>query len=59
MERPYPIEWDQTEEIDTDVLVIGGGASGCFAAMGAASRGARGDVGKSRDAHQRRDGLGL
>ena len=38
---PYPIEWDKTEEIDTDVLVIGGGASGCFAAMGAASRGAR------------------
>ena len=41
MEWPYPIEWDRTEEIDTDVLVIGGGASGCFAAMGAASRGAR------------------
>jgi succinate dehydrogenase/fumarate reductase flavoprotein subunit len=38
---PYPIEWDRTEEIDTDVLVIGGGASGCFAAMGARSRGAR------------------
>ena len=26
---------------ETQVLVIGGGASGCFAAMGAASRGAR------------------
>lgn len=41
LEWPFPIEWNQTEEIDTDVLVIGGGASGCFAAMGAASRGAR------------------
>ena len=41
LEWPYPIEWDQTEEVDADVLVIGGGASGCFAAMGAASRGAR------------------
>lgn len=41
MEWPYPIEWDQTERVDADVLVIGGGASGCFAAMGAASRGAR------------------
>lgn len=41
VEWPYPVEWDKTEEIDTDVLVIGGGASGCFAAMGAASRGAR------------------
>ena len=39
---PYPIEWDKTEEVDTDVLVIGGGASGCFAAMGAASGGATG-----------------
>lgn len=38
---PYPIEWDRTEQVDADVLVIGGGASGCFAAMGAASRGAR------------------
>ncbi len=38
LEWPFPIEWDKTEEIDTDVLVIGGGASGCFAAMGAASR---------------------
>jgi succinate dehydrogenase/fumarate reductase flavoprotein subunit len=38
---PYPIEWNRTEVIDTDVLVLGGGASGCFAAMGAASKGAR------------------
>ena len=41
LEWPFPIEWDKTEQVDTDVLVIGGGASGCFAAMGAASRGAR------------------
>ena len=41
MEWPYPIEWDRTDELETDVLVLGGGASGCFAAMGAASRGAR------------------
>ena len=38
---PYPIEYDRTDWQDCDVLVIGGGASGCFAAMGAASRGAR------------------
>lgn len=38
---PYPIEWDRTDRVDADVLVIGGGASGCFAAVGAASRGAR------------------
>jgi succinate dehydrogenase/fumarate reductase flavoprotein subunit len=41
IEWPFPIEWNKTEEVETDVLVIGGGASGCFAAMGAASRGAR------------------
>lgn len=38
---PYPIEYDKTEYQDADVLVIGGGASGCFAAMGAAAHGAR------------------
>jgi len=38
MDWPYPVEWDTTEKQDADVLVIGGGASGCFAAMGAASR---------------------
>ena len=38
---PYPVEYDKTDYQDADVLVIGGGASGCFAAMGAASRGAR------------------
>ena len=38
---PYPIEYRKTEYQDADVLVIGGGASGCFAAMGAAARGAR------------------
>jgi len=37
---PYPIEFDRTERIDVDVLVIGGGAAGCFAAIGAAERGA-------------------
>jgi len=41
LEWPYAIDWNKTEQIDTDVLVMGGGASGCFAAMGAASRGAR------------------
>ena len=41
MPWPYPIEYDRTDWQDCDVLVIGGGASGCFAAMGAASRGAR------------------
>ena len=38
---PYPVEYDKTDYQDADVLVIGGGASGRFAAMGAASRGAR------------------
>ena len=41
MEWPYAIEWGQVQIIDTDVLVLGGGAAGCFAALGAASRGAR------------------
>ena len=38
---PYPIEFDQIDRIDCDVLVIGGGAAGCMAAAGAAEAGAR------------------
>ena len=38
---PYPIEFDQVERFDTDVLVIGGGGAGCMAASGAAEAGAK------------------
>jgi succinate dehydrogenase/fumarate reductase flavoprotein subunit len=38
---PYPVEFDVTEHLETDVLVVGGGGAGCFAAIGAADRGAR------------------
>jgi succinate dehydrogenase/fumarate reductase flavoprotein subunit len=41
IEWPYPLQWDKTETVETDVLVLGGGAAGCFAAVGAAERGAR------------------
>ena len=37
---PYPIEWDQTSTVSADVLVLGGGIAGCWAAIGAAKRGA-------------------
>ena len=37
---PYPLEWNETETIETDVLVVGGGVAGCFAALGAAATGA-------------------
>ncbi|MBT8397611.1 MAG: FAD-dependent oxidoreductase [Gemmatimonadetes bacterium] len=38
---PYPVEWDQTSTIETDVLVLGGGVAGCWAAIGAARKGVR------------------
>lgn len=38
---PFPLEWGKTETIETDCLVLGGGAAGCFAAIGAAQKGAR------------------
>jgi succinate dehydrogenase/fumarate reductase flavoprotein subunit len=50
---PYPIRFDQEQEIDTDVLVIGGGIAGCWAAISAARTGAKvalvekGDVARS------------
>ena len=40
-EWPYPIRFGQEREIDTDVLVIGGGIAGCWAAISAARQGVR------------------
>lgn len=36
---PYPIRYDQEQEVNTDVLVIGGGIAGCWAAISAARQG--------------------
>lgn len=38
---PYPIRYDQQQEIETDVLVLGGGIAGCWAAISAARNGVR------------------
>jgi succinate dehydrogenase/fumarate reductase flavoprotein subunit len=38
---PYPIRFGEEQEIDTDVLVIGGGIAGCWAAISAARQGLR------------------
>jgi succinate dehydrogenase/fumarate reductase flavoprotein subunit len=38
---PYAICYGQEQEIETDVLVIGGGIAGCWAAIGAARKGVR------------------
>ena len=38
---PYEVRYDREQEIETDVLVIGGGIAGCWAAISAARRGAR------------------
>ena len=37
---PYEIEYGKTETVQADVLVLGGGAAGCFAAIAAAEKGA-------------------
>lgn len=36
---PYPIHYDKETEIETDVLVLGGGIAGCWAAISAARNG--------------------
>jgi len=41
LEWPYPIRYDKEQEIETDVLVIGGGIAGCWAAISAARKGVR------------------
>ena len=37
-EWPYPIRYEQEQTVETDVLVIGGGIAGCWAAISAARR---------------------
>jgi succinate dehydrogenase/fumarate reductase flavoprotein subunit len=38
---PYPVNYWKENEISCDVLVLGGGIAGCWAAIGAARKGAR------------------
>ncbi|MGN0373700.1 MAG: FAD-dependent oxidoreductase [Enterocloster sp.] len=38
---PYPNEMDQEEQVFADVLVLGGGMAGCYAAIAAARKGKR------------------
>ena len=38
---PYHIRYDKEQEIETDVLIIGGGIAGCWAAISAARNGAK------------------
>jgi succinate dehydrogenase/fumarate reductase flavoprotein subunit len=38
---PYDVRYGQEQEIETDVLVIGGGIAGCWAAISAARKGAK------------------
>ena len=40
-EWPYPIRYEEQREIDADVLVLGGGIAGCWAAISAAKKGAK------------------
>ena len=41
LEWPYPIKWNLQKEIGVDVLVLGGGIAGCWAAIAAAKKGVR------------------
>lgn len=38
-EWPYPVNYENENEISTDVLVLGGGIGGCWAAISVAKKG--------------------
>jgi succinate dehydrogenase/fumarate reductase flavoprotein subunit len=40
VEWPYPVNYGKENEVEADVLVLGGGIAGCHAAINAAKRGA-------------------
>lgn len=39
MEWPYPVRYDVENQVDVDVLILGGGPGGCMAAISAAKKG--------------------
>ena len=39
LEWAYPLRWDEIKEVSTDVLILGGGIAGCWAAIAAARKG--------------------
>jgi succinate dehydrogenase/fumarate reductase flavoprotein subunit len=41
LEWPYPILWNKQKEVWADVLVLGGGIAGCWAAIAASKNGAK------------------
>lgn len=57
---PYANEFGQTEIVESDVVVLGGGLAGCFAAIAAAERGQKVVlVEKGRDEAPRSAGTGF
>jgi len=38
---PYPVGYGAEKEVDSDVLILGGGLAGCFAAISAVRQGAK------------------
>ncbi|MEM2394463.1 MAG: FAD-dependent oxidoreductase, partial [Candidatus Bathyarchaeia archaeon] len=41
VEWPYPVNYEKVNEVETDVLILGGGIAGSWAAITAAKRGAK------------------
>ena len=41
IEWPYKVDYEKEHEIETDILILGGGISGCHAAINAARKGAK------------------
>ena len=39
LEWAYPLRWDEIKEVSTDILILGGGIAGCWAAIAAARKG--------------------
>ena len=55
-EWPYPIKFGEEKELEADVLVLGGGIAGCWAAITAARNGAKAVIMEKGDV--RRSGAG-
>ena len=53
---PYPVRYEEEHEVETDILVVGGGIAGCWAAISAAK--GPGDIQPATETEGDRSGNG-
>ena len=59
LDWPYPVAYGKENEVEADVLILGGGVAGCHAAIKCRQTGSQGGGGGKRGCDQKRLPVGL